>query len=354
MEKVRVGIIGNSWWTDMMYGPSLLSHDRAELVAICGRDGERTREVADKFGARRVFTDYRELASSGEIDAVFVVTPDDLHKEMTLAAIASDLHVFCDKPMANNAADAGAMRDAAMAAGIKHMVMFTWRWHPIWRFVKRLLDKGYVGRCRRVRLQFRVPSSAPGQWRFNAARANSVTADLGSHMIDMAQWWLAPVVEVDAHLQTLRPRERDIPDPANDAAFLTLRLADGTMVEVDVSATGSVGDRGATISAELQGDAGTIEARQILFGPEAGVAVRGVGAGGTGFEDLSIPADLMAGLDAGDVLSPFKHQSVGPRAFIDAIIKDIRPEPDFAVGAQVQEVVDAALRSHLAGQRIRL
>ena len=62
----------------------------------------------------------------------------------------------------------------------------------------------------------------------------------------------------------------------------------------------------------------------------------------------------MAGLDPGDVLSPFKHQSVGPRAFIDAIIKDIRPEPDFAVGAEVQEVVDAALRSHLAGQRIRL
>ncbi len=64
-DKVRVGVIGTSWWVDMMYVPSLNSHPGAEVVAVCGRNAERAGAIAAKFGGARVFADYREMIARG-------------------------------------------------------------------------------------------------------------------------------------------------------------------------------------------------------------------------------------------------------------------------------------------------
>src|SRR5262245_52196802 len=122
--------MGTSWWVDMMYVPSLLSHPSAEVVAVCGRDAVRAGQIAAKFGTPQVFHDYRQLIAEGGCDAVIIATPDDLHCGMALAAIDARLHVLCEKPLAGNAADAKLMHERAQRAGIKHMVLFTWRWQP--------------------------------------------------------------------------------------------------------------------------------------------------------------------------------------------------------------------------------
>ena len=138
-ERVRVGVIGTSWYADMMHLPNLKSHPRAELAAICGRNRERAEEMARKYEIPRVFTDYRELIEEGDLDAVVVATPDDLHHPMTMAALDAGLHVLCEKPMALNAGQAGEMYDKAEAAGVKHMVFFTYRWWPSYRYLKQLV-----------------------------------------------------------------------------------------------------------------------------------------------------------------------------------------------------------------------
>ena len=112
------------------------------------------------------------------------------------------LHVLCEKPLATNAAHARAMLDKAVAAKVKHMVLYTWRWQPHWRYAKHLVDSGYVGNCRVARFHF-VGGFAldPGyKWRFDGRRANGVTGDLGSHMIDFARWYLGDVKGVMAEL----------------------------------------------------------------------------------------------------------------------------------------------------------
>jgi predicted dehydrogenase len=85
---------------------------------------------------------------------VVIATPDDLHCEMALAAIAAGKHVLCEKPLANTAGEARRMQQAAARAGLKNMVLFTWRWQPHWRYVKRLMDEGYIGQCRHAELRF--------------------------------------------------------------------------------------------------------------------------------------------------------------------------------------------------------
>ena len=153
-DKVKLGVIGTSWWVDLMYVPSLNSHPLASVVAISGRDAKRASKIAAKFGGATVFTDYRDLIAADGIDAVVVAAPDDLHLPMTMAALDAGLHVLCEKPLAGNAADARRMHRRAIAAGVKHMVLFTWRWQPHWRYVKHLIDSGYIGRCQHAEFRF--------------------------------------------------------------------------------------------------------------------------------------------------------------------------------------------------------
>ena len=71
-DKVRIGIVGTSWWTDYMFAPSLRSHPQAELAAICGRNRDRADEMAAKYSIPQVYTDYREMFGQGKLDAVVV------------------------------------------------------------------------------------------------------------------------------------------------------------------------------------------------------------------------------------------------------------------------------------------
>jgi predicted dehydrogenase len=107
-----------------MYLPSLRSHPSAELVAICGRNQGRTQEMAVKYGIAKTFTDHEEMIDQGDLDAIIVGVPDDLHYEVTLHGLRAGLHVLCDKPLAITAQQARKMYEEAEAARVKHFEIF--------------------------------------------------------------------------------------------------------------------------------------------------------------------------------------------------------------------------------------
>lgn len=108
-ESIRVGIIGTSWWADEAHLPMLKADPRVELAAICGRNRERAQEMATKYEVPGVFTDYRDMISRGNLQAVVIATPDDEHYAMTMDALDAGLHVVCEKPLALRADHAKAM-----------------------------------------------------------------------------------------------------------------------------------------------------------------------------------------------------------------------------------------------------
>ena len=83
-KKVRVGVIGTSGWAENFYLANLKGYEGVELAAICGRNRTRAEELAGKYSVARVYTDYHEMVSSGELDAAIVVTPEDLHYPMVI------------------------------------------------------------------------------------------------------------------------------------------------------------------------------------------------------------------------------------------------------------------------------
>src|SRR5438067_4092810 len=125
-HSIRVGIVGTGRWADAMYLPTLKRHPRVEIAAICGRNRARAAEMAGKYDIPQIFTDYRELVANGNLHALMVATPDDLHYPIVMSALDAGLHVLCEKPLANTSAEASAMYEKAEAIGVRHMLLFTW------------------------------------------------------------------------------------------------------------------------------------------------------------------------------------------------------------------------------------
>ena len=140
MEQVRVGVIGTSGYTDFMHLPNLQSDSQANTVAICGRNRDRAEEMARKYDIPQVYTDYRTMLEDGELQAVIVATPDDQHYPVTMAALDAGLHVLCEKPFALQVTQVRKMLDKVEAIGIKHMIHFTYRWMPHFRYLHQESD----------------------------------------------------------------------------------------------------------------------------------------------------------------------------------------------------------------------
>jgi len=353
-KQVRVGLVGTSWWADLLYLPSLQHHSHTQLAAICGRNRARAHEMATKYQIPQVFTDYRTMIEQGQLDALIVATPDDLHYPITLAALDAGLHVLCEKPLAYNAEQARVMVEKAEAAKVKHMVFFTNRWLPHVQYVQKLIAEGHIGRCFHAEFRYfagydRTPHY---KWRFDPQRAHGILGDLGSHMIDLARLYVGEIARVSAHLQTyatyVDPNGQPMPG-ANDAALLAVEFANGAQGVIHISAVAQMAGRGMQQQIALHGEAGVIE-----IGPENDVTVRAARAGEEQLQTLPIPDAYWGEIDRAQpylaqLLELFATQPIGARQFIDSILADQSVSPNFHDGFKTQQVIEAALEAQRRG-----
>ena len=91
MERVRFGLIGTGTWGNV-HAETYSTYHRASLAAVCDLDESRARNAADRWVARKVYTDYREMLRDPDIDAVAVATPDFAHREPIVAAARAGKH----------------------------------------------------------------------------------------------------------------------------------------------------------------------------------------------------------------------------------------------------------------------
>lgn len=354
-QNIRVGVIGTSGYTDTMHLTSLRTHPGARLAAICGRNRERAEELARKHEIAQVFTDYCEMIGKGNLDAVIVASPDDLHYPMTMAALDAGLHVLCEKPLALTVEQAQAMTEKAEEAGVVNMVMFSWYWSPHLRFVRQLIEEGQIGQCCHCDISFIGGFGRNKQylWRFDGERSIGILGDLGSHMIHAAATLVGNISRISAHLSTFveRPGVNGGPlVPANDSALLNVEFENGAQGSIHVSAVVELGARRMQQKTFLAGAAGSIEA-ELSF---SGQGVRAVRQGQNDFSELPIPAHLWPEGDPAlsfveQWFALFRTQSIGPRLFVDVILENHPVVPNFRDGLQVQKVIAAAIKSHQTG-----
>jgi len=365
-NQVRVGVIGAGGIVNMLHIPNLKNHPQAVVKAICSRTREHAESVAKTHKIPEVFTDYREMIEKGNLDAIVIATPDDLHYEMTMESLNAGLHVLCEKPLAVTVAQAAEMTEKAEAISVKHMVFFTRRWRPDYRYIKELLDQGFIGRPYHASFRHlggygRQPSYG---WRFDRQRSNGILGDLGSHLIDLAHWFIGDIDKVSAHLGTYVERsgpEGSELDPANDSAMLLLQFENGAQGSLHVSAVACTSNRYQEQHTILHGASGTLEFDSSMEGSDWSKMIfkttcelRGARKDDPNFEVIPVPDRVQVNSNPPDSRAVSNLLSSGAQLFIDAIIEDKPITPNFIDGLKVQQVIEAAIQSHEQGRWITL
>ncbi|MCB0071069.1 MAG: Gfo/Idh/MocA family oxidoreductase, partial [Caldilineaceae bacterium] len=126
-----------------LYG---LPADTVNIVGVATTNPESAWAAKQEIGCDVWTTDYTELLARDDVDLVDVCVPNRLHEEVVVAAAQAGKHIYCEKPLAMDVAEAQRMVDAVNAAGVKAQMTFNFRFFPAVLRAKQLIDEGFLGR----------------------------------------------------------------------------------------------------------------------------------------------------------------------------------------------------------------
>lgn len=203
MGTIRWGIVGCGDVCEVKSGPGLYKAENSALVAVMRRNGELAADFARRHRVARWYDDGDALIHDPEVDAVYIATPPDSHRDYTLAAAQAGKPVYVEKPMARNFDECQAMIRACEEAGVPLWVAFYRRRLPKFLKVQELLASGAIGEVRSVSVRFhgqvKPGQTDPGNraWRVVPEIAGAgLFLDLGSHMLDILDYLLGPIERV--------------------------------------------------------------------------------------------------------------------------------------------------------------
>lgn len=199
-----------------VFGPGLPPVD---LVTIADLNEDFAKETARRFGYERSETDWKEILKDDRIHVVSVAVANSLHRELTEALLAAGKHVLCEKPLAPTAADARAMVEAAKkVSGQQAGTGFSFRRSPAIGAIKNELINGNLGNPHFFNghywCDYAADPTRPMSWRYKGAAGSGALADIGSHLVDLAEFMFGPINSVSGAVLTTFIKERALPTGA--------------------------------------------------------------------------------------------------------------------------------------------
>jgi predicted dehydrogenase len=200
--KLRVGLVGSGFMGKAHafgYSTAARVFDlpyEVELHTLADITDAVAAKAAPALGFARATSDWRAMVADPVIDVVNITSPNALHKEMALAAIAAGKHVHCEKPLAPLAIDAREMAEAAEAAGVKTQVGFNYLCNPMLGLAREMIAAGELGEIRAYRgvhaEDYMADSAGPFTFRHEPAGGGAL-ADIGSHALATAEFLMGSV-----------------------------------------------------------------------------------------------------------------------------------------------------------------
>ncbi|GHU65665.1 oxidoreductase [Spirochaetia bacterium] len=201
MNKIKFGLISASGMAQS-HMAAIRDNKNTELIAICDIDEAKARSAADIFHVDKVYTDYQELLSNAGVDAVVIVTPDQTHREIAIAALDAGKHVLCEKPLALTREDCNAMiKAAASHTELKFMVGQICRFTPGFKAAYDLIRAGEIGELFYVESEYAHDYDEifkhGSEWRKDPKRHGFLGG--ACHAVDLLRWIAGDPVEVMAY-----------------------------------------------------------------------------------------------------------------------------------------------------------
>ena len=254
MKQVRIGLVGTGYIgrchaIAYAQAPTVFPLD-AELVLeyLAEITPELAEKKAKEFGFNRFTGDWRDIVQDPNVDVVDICTPNFLHKEIALAAIANGKHVYSEKPLALTAEDAKLMYEAAKKANVKTLVGFNYIKNPTTQLAREIIANGEIGEVVHFygthNEDYLASENTPLDWHCVKEKAGlGALGDLAAHIVQMSQYLLGQDIRaVIGDMQTViknRPNPHNLQERLDveneDQATALVRFDNGCMGTIETS-----------------------------------------------------------------------------------------------------------------------
>ena len=230
MDQVKWLLVGAGDKSKKRVAPALAGTDKSEIAAVCDRNCESAKALANEFKIAEVFTDFPEALSKSKADAVYLAVPVCLHIPMALEALKAGKHVLIEKPLGLTAEECRPLLEMAEKIGKKAGCAYFRRFSPGYVYTKKMLDSGEFGQVvliRMVYFSWFAPAANDGKyWRVVRAKSGGgALADMGTHMFDVLIGLFGLPISVCAKCDNL-VHKWDV----EDSAVILMTMRDGAQV----------------------------------------------------------------------------------------------------------------------------
>ena len=179
---------------------------RHAVLAVGSRQADTATAFAKTHSIATAYSSYAEVLADRKVDAVYISLPNSLHHPWTLAALAAGKHVLCEKPIANDAAQAQEMFDAAQRAGLVLAEAFMYRSHPLTHAVQAAVAAGKIGELKIIRTSFLYATNKiADNIRFNTSLGGGSLMDIGCYCLSFSRFFAGAEptsMHVSAHMHS--------------------------------------------------------------------------------------------------------------------------------------------------------
>lgn len=355
MKKVRIGIMGAGGIVAYGHLPALARLKEVEVAALCDVRRDRAQALADEYGIERVYARPQPVLADPGIDAVLIATPNAYHAPLALGALAQGKHVFCEKPPAMDAAQAGEMLALARRKRRALFYGFNQRYTDRSRAMGDQVRRGQLGDVYYIRagwLRRRLIPGLGGWFTTKRLSGGGPLIDIGVHVLDLALWFCGyprvhSVSGAAFHELGRRVARQELGAAGarkmqvEDLAVAYIRLANGAVVFLEASfALHSRLEE--AIYVDLYGTRGGAEWRLPLEGnPAPPVTILG--------DEAGRPYQVVPRVREGE---PWQSYQGELKEFLRCVAKPSRSWPQAAQGVQLMQIIDALYESARRGKEI--
>lgn len=321
MNQINLGIVGLGFQGKVRLYNSL----RLKGVKVLGVAdiSEKALNYAKELGIKSLYKNYDDLLKNDELDAVIINLPNFLHVEGAVKAAEAGKHIFLEKPLARTVTEGEKILTAVRKNGVKLMIGYDLRFHPLLRKVHDEVVDGLFGRVQIAeativsggpfspRNDIAGPVQVPSWWFNKELVGGGALLDLGSHVIDLLMWNFGEIVDVKSYLEYMFRNELE------DAATCILKFRDGPLATVKAGWF----SRDFLLSLQV---CGTAKSGLYCIYPESTLRV------------------VWKGVARKFGLNSIDHCYLGTKHFVECLQKDELPQPSGEEGLQCLKVVSSA------------
>jgi predicted dehydrogenase len=194
-QRVGYAIVGLGHLSLEELLPALGQSKKSKLAALVSGSPEKMRKVAEQYGLKPescyTYENYEKLKDNAEVDVIYIVLPNGLHREYVVRGAKTGKHILCEKPMANTAAECREMIDACNKANVKLMIAYRIQYQPHNRYIREQLQKQTFGKTKFIEACNSQSTANTEHWRHDKALAGGgALPDIGLYCLNTTRFIL--------------------------------------------------------------------------------------------------------------------------------------------------------------------